>query len=72
MCDFMMVNNVPKQVANIIKTSCYDCHSNNTAYPWYNKVQPAAWFLENHVKHGKEVLNFNEYSKNATNEKFEK
>ena len=41
--------------------SCYDCHSNNTSYPWYNKVQPIAWFLENHIKEGKAELNFNEW-----------
>lgn len=60
--DFMLVNNVPKQVENIIKTSCYDCHSNNTKYPWYNRVQPVAWFLEDHIEHGKEELNFNEWA----------
>lgn len=60
--DFMLVNDVPKQVERIIKTSCYDCHSNNTDYPWYNKVQPVAWFLEDHVTHGKEELNFNEWA----------
>jgi hypothetical protein len=60
--DFMLVNNVPKQVERIITTSCYDCHSNNTDYPWYNKVQPVAWFLENHVTHGTEELNFNEWA----------
>lgn len=59
--DFMLVNDVPKQVEKIIKTSCYDCHSNNTDYPWYNKVQPVAWFLEDHIEHGKEELNFNEW-----------
>ena len=58
----MLVNDVPKQVENIITTSCYDCHSNNTDYPWYNKVQPVAWFLEDHVTHGKEELNFNEWA----------
>lgn len=42
--------------------SCYDCHSNNTVYPWYSKVQPAAWFLIDHIKEGKEELNFNEWS----------
>lgn len=60
--DFMLVNDVPKQVERIIKTSCYDCHSNNTDYPWYNKVQPVAWFLEDHVTYGKEELNFNEWA----------
>ena len=57
----MVVNEVPKNVESIIKTSCYDCHSNNTDYPWYNKVQPVAWYLEDHVEHGKEELNFNEW-----------
>lgn len=60
--DFMLVNNVPKQVERIITTSCYDCHSNNTDYPWYNKVQPVAWLLEDHVTHGKEELNFNQWA----------
>jgi hypothetical protein len=59
--DFMIVNDVPKDIENIVKTSCYDCHSNNTEYPWYNKVQPVAWFLEDHITHGKEELNFNEW-----------
>lgn len=52
---------VPERVGSIFKTSCYDCHSNNTNYPWYNKVQPASWFLEKHIKEGKDELNFNEF-----------
>ena len=59
--DFMLVNDVPDQIKNKLQVSCYDCHSNNTAYPWYNKVQPVAWFLEDHVKEGKAELNFNEW-----------
>lgn len=59
--DFMMVNKVPSVIYNQLKVSCYDCHSNNTAYPWYNKIQPAAWYLEDHVNEGKEELNFNEW-----------
>jgi len=59
--DFMMVNKVPKTIQNKLQVSCYDCHSNNTEYPWYNKIQPIAWFLEDHVEHGKEELNFNEW-----------
>lgn len=59
--DFMEVNKVPPMVRNKIKVSCYDCHSNDTQYPWYNKVQPVAWFLEGHIKDGKAELNFNEW-----------
>ena len=60
--DFILVNKVPTEIENQLKVSCYDCHSNNTAYPWYSKVQPAAWFLKDHIKEGKEELNFNEWS----------
>ena len=59
--DFMLVNNVPENISNTIQTSCYDCHSNNTYYPWYNKVQPIAWFLESHITEGKAELNFSEW-----------
>ncbi|TXD46019.1 heme-binding domain-containing protein [Polaribacter sp. IC073] len=59
--DFMLVHNVPKAIQHKLEASCYDCHSNNTAYPWYNKIQPVAWFLEDHVKNGKAALNFSEW-----------
>ncbi|WP_026836495.1 heme-binding domain-containing protein [Gillisia sp. JM1] len=59
--DFITTNNPPNEVESILRTSCYDCHSNSTAYPWYNKIQPAAMYLEDHIKHGKEELNFNEF-----------
>ncbi len=59
--DFMRVNNVPETIQKKLQVSCYDCHSNNTQYPWYNKIQPAAWFLEDHIKEGKAELNFSEW-----------
>ncbi|MDO9260496.1 MAG: heme-binding domain-containing protein [Flavobacteriaceae bacterium] len=52
---------VPENIQNSLKKSCYDCHSNNTNYPWYNKVQPISWILENHINEGKSALNFNEF-----------
>jgi hypothetical protein len=53
---------VPDTVLSILKRSCYDCHSNNTSYPWYNRVQPIAWWLNNHVTEGKRELNFSEFA----------
>jgi len=53
---------VPDTVLAILKTSCYDCHSNNTRYPWYNRVQPMAWWLNSHVREGKRELNFSEFA----------
>ncbi|WP_111309776.1 heme-binding domain-containing protein [Confluentibacter sediminis] len=57
--DFLLVNNTPQNLATLLKTSCYDCHSNNTEYPWYNKIQPTSWYLEDHIRHGKGEFNFN-------------
>ena len=53
---------VPQEVASILKTSCYDCHSNNTHYPWYSNFQPVAWWLADHIKEGKKELNFSEFA----------
>ena len=63
---FEMTQKVPANVAAILKVSCYDCHSNNTRYPWYSELQPGAYFMAQHIKEGKEELNldeFNNYSK---------
>lgn len=46
----------------LIHTSCYDCHSNNTVYPWYAEIQPVAWWLGDHVNEGKSKLNFSEFA----------
>jgi len=48
-----------------IERSCYDCHSNNTRYPWYYNIQPVAWWLQHHVDEGKSELNFNEFGSYA-------
>ncbi len=55
--------NVPPEVATLLEGACNDCHSNTTRYPWYANVQPAAWWLANHVKEGKQHLNFSEFTK---------
>lgn len=60
--DIITQFNVPTNVAGILKTSCYDCHSNNTRYPWYAKVQLIGWLLAKHIKDGKKELNFDEFS----------
>jgi len=60
--DFMVENQVPATIKNRLQVSCYDCHSNNTDYPWYSKIQPAAWYLEDHIQDGKDELNFNEWA----------
>ena len=50
----------PENVRTILNKACNDCHSNNTRYPWYNNIQPVAWWLNDHIQEGKHELNFNE------------
>ncbi|PYF74630.1 heme-binding domain-containing protein [Pedobacter nutrimenti] len=52
---------MPGDVRGILKKACYDCHSNNTDYPWYTYIQPMHWFMNYHIQSGKEELNFNEF-----------
>lgn len=52
---------VPADVQQILKRSCYDCHSNNTVYPWYTNIQPIGWWMQDHINEGKEELNFSEF-----------
>jgi hypothetical protein len=59
--DIRHVYDIPDRVLNILETSCYDCHSNNTNYPWYSNIQPARMIMDHHVEEGKEELNFNEF-----------
>ena len=59
--DFFKTFDAPNNVQQLLKNSCYDCHSNNTNYSWYHKIQPVSWLLENHIEAGKKELNFSEF-----------
>ena len=59
--DIANIYAVPGSVQHVLTTACYDCHSNNTMYPWYADIQPMAWFMAYHVKNGKQDLNFSEF-----------
>jgi hypothetical protein len=51
---------VPDDVKVRLKKACGDCHTNNTVYPWYSKIQPVDWWLNDHIKEGKRNLNLDE------------
>jgi hypothetical protein len=55
----------PAEVKNIITRACYDCHSNQTNLRWYDKVQPVYWQVAEHVKDGREALNFSNWKSMA-------
>lgn len=59
--DFILTYKASEELGHLLHTSCYNCHSNNTDYPWYSRVQPIGLLLENHIKKGKAELNFSEF-----------
>lgn len=59
--NFVEVFDAPLKVSEILSASCYDCHSNNTNYPWYSKIQPVGLIMGSHIREGKEELNFSEF-----------
>ena len=60
--DIVFKLEIPQPVKKKIVDACYDCHSNKTAYPFYNRIAPVSWLLAKDVRDGKEHLNFSEWA----------
>jgi len=61
--DIITYHQVPQEVAAILKTSCYDCHSNQISYPWYSRIAPVSFLLSHDINEGREELNFSDWGK---------
>ncbi len=55
--------NAPDNISSILRASCYDCHSNETVWPWYSKIAPVSFLVAGDVKEGRKHLNFSEWDK---------
>lgn len=62
--DIIQSGIVSQEVAGLLKTSCYSCHSNETIYPWYSYVAPSSWLVAKDVREGREELNFSTWEEN--------
>lgn len=51
----------PENVKTVLKKACYDCHSNETKWPWYTSVAPFSWIAATHVAEGRAWVNFSEW-----------
>ena len=70
--DISTIEKITPDVKNILQSSCYDCHSNNSNYPIYASIQPIAWWLQHHIDEGKEELNFSEFAGYSPRRRFHK
>jgi hypothetical protein len=61
----------PENVMQILRTSCYDCHSNESVWPWYSNVAPVSWLVVNDVNEGREYLNFSQWQSYSGEDKAE-
>ena len=67
-------HDVPEEAAQLLKHACNDCHSDYTKYPWYSSIQPVGRWMQGHIDHAREKLNFsdwNSYSEKRKNHKIE-
>ena len=69
---FIAETNPPENVKKILETTCYDCHSNKTVYPWYHNITPVNFWLASHVKDGKKHLNFSKWDEYSLKKKAHK
>ncbi|MEW5800444.1 MAG: heme-binding domain-containing protein, partial [Bacteroidota bacterium] len=59
--DISKIYSIPDSVHTLLKNACFDCHSNNTNYPWYSNIQPMGWLIAKDIENGKAKLNFSEF-----------
>ena len=59
--DLLLNNEVPKEVTNMLRAACYDCHSNESIYPWYAYVAPVSFLVNRDIRVGREELNFSNW-----------
>lgn len=63
---------VPEKVHTILAKACFDCHSNNTRYPWYSNLQPADWWMAGHIRKGKGELNLDDFTSRSPRYQYNK
>jgi hypothetical protein len=69
--DLLTNNDVPNEINNLLRTSCYDCHSNETFYPWYSYVSPVKFLISKDTRDGRKHLNFSEWENYSKADKLE-
>jgi hypothetical protein len=59
--DISQVYEISETTQRLLKSYCYDCHSNETRWPWYGYVAPISWMISKDVKEGRDALNLSEW-----------
>jgi Haem-binding domain len=59
--DLLATNAPPPEIATLLHNACYDCHSDETRWPWYSHIAPVSWLVAGDVAHGRERMNFSDW-----------
>jgi hypothetical protein len=67
--DLLYNNEIPEDIAGMLRASCYDCHSYEVNYPWYSYVAPVSWLVARDIREGLKELNFSEWESQSKMDK---
>ena len=67
--DLLLNNSLPQNIEGVLQNSCYDCHSNETIYPWYSYVAPVSFLVSRDTRKGRKHLNFSEWQSLSKSDK---
>jgi len=70
--EFISMTSANNETKNILKSACYDCHSNESHYPWYTNIAPVSWWIKHHINEGREHLNFSNWGAYSEKQKHHK
>lgn len=70
--DILSLHPASESVQATLKSACYDCHSNESKYPWYSQVAPISWLIGHHIEEGREHLNFSTWGEYSAERKAHK
>jgi hypothetical protein len=60
------------EVRSVLRRACYDCHSNETVWPWYSRIAPISWLIARDVYKGREELNLSTWNRYTTKQQLKK
>jgi len=55
----------PPEIRAVLRRACYDCHSNETVWPWYSHLAPVSWLMAADVNEGRRHLNFSTWNRRS-------
>jgi hypothetical protein len=61
----------PAEALSVLRRACYDCHSNETVWPWYSRIAPVSWVIAHDVHEGRATLNFSTWNRLSANKQAE-